>query len=104
VLDTEMERATKQHGCGATADDVNIALRRVVRRLLHLPMVRAREPATAGRQDDYAAALEALFGLSVELPNPRQPGIADQSGENSAPGVTTASHSRCTFSPAARMS
>jgi glutamyl-tRNA reductase len=73
VLDTEMERATKQHGCGATAEDVNIALRRVVRRLLHLPMVRAREPATAGRQDDCAAALEALFGLSVQLPNPGSP-------------------------------
>jgi glutamyl-tRNA reductase len=74
VLDAEMERVTKQHGFGAPADDVNFALRRIVRRLLHIPTVRARELATAGRQDDYAAALEALFGLSVQLTGPRKPG------------------------------
>ncbi|WP_427006834.1 glutamyl-tRNA reductase [Pseudarthrobacter sp. H2] len=74
VLEAEMERVTKQHGCGATAEEVNSALRRIVRRLLHIPTVRARELATAGRQDDYAAALEALFGLNVQLTIPRIPG------------------------------
>lgn len=74
VLDAEMERVTKQHGSGAPAEDVNFALRRIVRRLLHLPTVRARELATAGRQDEYTAALEALFGLNVQLTSPRKPG------------------------------
>ncbi|MGY2745773.1 glutamyl-tRNA reductase [Pseudarthrobacter sp. O4] len=67
VLDAEMERVRRQHGGGAPAEDVNIALRRIVRRLLHTPTVRARELATAGRQADYTAALEALFGLDVQL-------------------------------------
>jgi glutamyl-tRNA reductase len=89
VLDAETERVTKQHGCGATAEDVNFALRRIVRRLLHIPTVRARELATAGRQDDYAAALEALFGLSVQLTIPRKPDIEDLSGQNRPPCTAT---------------
>ncbi|MGO4803671.1 glutamyl-tRNA reductase [Arthrobacter sp. 2MCAF15] len=66
VLEAEMERALRQHGSAAQAEDVNLAMRRMVRRLLHLPTVRARELAADGRQHDYAAALEALFGLSVQ--------------------------------------
>lgn len=66
VLRSEMERVGKQHGRGASADDVNLALRHLIRRLLHTPTVRARELAALGRQDDYTAALEALFGLSVQ--------------------------------------
>ncbi|MDQ0820254.1 glutamyl-tRNA reductase [Arthrobacter sp. V4I6] len=73
VLDLEMERVSKQHGCGASADEVNFALRRLVRRLLYLPAVRARELATEGRQDEYAAALDALFGLTVQLGSPMRP-------------------------------
>ncbi|MHA7220722.1 glutamyl-tRNA reductase [Arthrobacter sp. RHLT1-20] len=80
VLEAEMERVRKHHGCGAPADEVNFALRRIVRRLLHTPTVRARELATAGRQNDYTAALEALFGLSVQLTSPRQPGIGRPPG------------------------
>ena len=37
----------------ASADDVNLALRHLLRRLLHTPTVRARELAALGRQDDY---------------------------------------------------
>lgn len=74
VLDVEMERVTKQHGGGASADEVNVALRRLARRLLHLPAVRARELATEGRQDEYAAALGALFGLTVVPGSPAGPG------------------------------
>ncbi|WCI08632.1 hypothetical protein PJ267_21240 [Arthrobacter sp. OVS8] len=66
VLRSEMDRVGKQHGRGASADDVNLALRHLIRRLLHTPTVRARELAALGRQDDYTAALEALFGLSVQ--------------------------------------
>ncbi|CAH0236834.1 Glutamyl-tRNA reductase [Arthrobacter sp. Bi83] len=66
VLASEMARVKNQHGCTATAEAVEFALRRVVRQLLHVPTARARELAAAGRQDDYTAALEALYGLKVE--------------------------------------
>ena len=66
VLAGEIARVRNQHGCTATAEAVELALRRVVRQLLHVPTARARELAAAGRQDDYAAALEALYGLNVE--------------------------------------
>ena len=65
LLVSEMDRVGKQHGRGASAEDVHLALRHLIRRLLHTPTVRARELAALGRQDDYTAALEALFGLSV---------------------------------------
>lgn len=66
ILNNEMERVRIRHGCKATAEDVEFALRRMLRQLLHVPTIRARELAQAGRQDDYAAALEVLFGLSLQ--------------------------------------
>lgn len=68
VLDREMERVTRQNGNGVPAEETASALRRVVRQLLHGPTIRARELAAAGREDEYTAALEALFGISVEVP------------------------------------
>ncbi|PPB50849.1 glutamyl-tRNA reductase [Arthrobacter pityocampae] len=65
VLDAEMERVRAQHGCTAAAEEVEFALRRMVRQLLHVPTVRARELAAEGRQDEYAAALEALYGIDL---------------------------------------
>jgi glutamyl-tRNA reductase len=65
VLAGEVARVKNQHGCTATAEAVEFALRRVVRQLLHVPTTRARELAAAGRQDEYTAALETLFGLDV---------------------------------------
>lgn len=62
------------HGCTAAAEAVELALRRVVRQLLHVPTARARELAAAGRRDDYTAALEALYGLNVEAEaRPQEP-------------------------------
>ena len=78
VLEAEMERVLQQHGTSARIEDVNLAMRRMVRRLLHLPTVRARELATDGRQHDYAAALETLFGLSVQPA--ANPGIDNVAG------------------------
>jgi glutamyl-tRNA reductase len=63
VLDAEMDRVRNQRERAAAAEEVNIALRRIVRQLLHTPTVRARELAAEGRQDDYLAALDALFGI-----------------------------------------
>ncbi|WP_018760281.1 glutamyl-tRNA reductase [Arthrobacter sp. 135MFCol5.1] len=68
VLDAEMEKVRARHGCTAAAEEVEFALRRMVKQLLHVPTVRARELAANGQQDDYVAALEALYGITVEQP------------------------------------
>jgi glutamyl-tRNA reductase len=60
VLDAEMEKVRARHGCTAAAEEVEFALRRMVKQLLHVPTVRARELAANGQQDEYVAALEAL--------------------------------------------
>ncbi|WP_299166082.1 glutamyl-tRNA reductase [uncultured Arthrobacter sp.] len=66
VLDAEMSRVRAQHGCTAAAEEVEFALRRMVRQLLHVPTVRARQLAAEGRQEDYTAALEALYGIEPD--------------------------------------
>lgn len=65
LLDDEMERIRAQHGCTAAAEEVEFAVRRLVRKLLHTPTVRARELASEGRSQDYIQALEDVFGLEV---------------------------------------
>ncbi|MBG6179884.1 glutamyl-tRNA reductase [Arthrobacter sp. CAN_A1] len=72
VLESEMQKVRAQHGCTAAAEEVEFALRRMVRQLLHVPTVRARELAAEGRQQDYAAALEALYGIDLETPGERR--------------------------------
>jgi glutamyl-tRNA reductase len=69
VLDAEMEKVRARHGCTAAAEEVEFALRRMVKQLLHVPTVRARELAANGQQDAYVAGLEALYGITVE-PSP----------------------------------
>ena len=71
VLDAEMEKVRARHGCTAAAEEVEFALRRMVKQLLHIPTVRARELAANGQQDDYVAALEALYGITVDQPAAR---------------------------------
>jgi glutamyl-tRNA reductase len=68
VLDAEMEKVRARHGCTAAAEEVEFALRRMVKQLLHVPTVRARELAANGQQDDYVTALETLYGITVEQP------------------------------------
>lgn len=68
VLDAEMERVRARHGCTAAAEEVEFALRRMVKQLLHVPTVRARELAANGQQDAYVSALETLYGITVEQP------------------------------------
>jgi glutamyl-tRNA reductase len=48
VLDAEMEKVRARHGCTAAAEEVEFALRRMVKQLLHVPTVRARELAARG--------------------------------------------------------
>lgn len=68
VLEAEVEKVRAQHGCSAAAEEVEFAMRRMMRQLLHVPTVRARELAAEGRAGDYIQALETLYGLEIELP------------------------------------
>lgn len=94
VLAGEMERIRNQHACPATAEAVEFAVRRVVRQLMHVPTARARELAASGRHGDYAAALEALYGLNIEPADSMEPADPDAPGrqmrtdsaQDSAPG------------------
>ncbi|MDR7111465.1 glutamyl-tRNA reductase [Microbacterium trichothecenolyticum] len=64
IVDAEIARA-RSRGAG---DDVEAALRHLAGVLLHQPSVRIRELAVEGRIDEARAALELLYGLSVEAP------------------------------------
>ncbi|MGM0929502.1 MAG: glutamyl-tRNA reductase [Actinomycetota bacterium] len=75
VLESELEKVRSQHGCTGPAQEVEFAMRRMVKQLLHQPTVRARELAANGEQDRYIAALEALYGITVE--EPALPAAAD---------------------------
>jgi glutamyl-tRNA reductase len=66
VLDAEIEKVRAQHGCTAATAEVEFAMRRMVKQLLHIPTVRAKELAAAGDGDSYLAGLQALYGISLE--------------------------------------
>ena len=68
VLEAEVQKVRAQHGCTAAAEEVEFAMRRMMRQLLHVPTVRARELAAEGRAGDYIEALQTLYGLEVEVP------------------------------------
>ncbi|WMY77776.1 glutamyl-tRNA reductase [Citricoccus sp. I39-566] len=70
VLESEMERVRAKHGCTAASEEVEFALRRMVRQMLHGPTVRAKEMAAEGRLEEYENALNILFGLEVSAPGP----------------------------------
>lgn len=74
MLDAEIERARSRGDSAQT----EAALRHLAGVLLHTPMVRARELARAGEQQSYVGALDALFGLQVNLEAPvvSEPGEA----------------------------
>jgi len=64
LLETELARARKN---GATAETES-AMRHLVGVLVHSPSVRARELALEGRADEFAAAVETVFGVTVAEP------------------------------------
>ena len=66
VLDDEIAKVRKQHGCTAASAEVEFAMRRMVKQLLHVPTVRAKELAAAGDSESYLAALDALYGLKID--------------------------------------
>ncbi|RKW71967.1 glutamyl-tRNA reductase [Galactobacter caseinivorans] len=67
VLESEVSKVRAQHGCTAAAEEVEFAMRRMIKQLLHVPTVRAREMAAEGRIEDYTDALESLFGIEVPV-------------------------------------
>ncbi|MCQ1952742.1 glutamyl-tRNA reductase [Arthrobacter sp. zg-Y238] len=73
VLESELEKVRAQHGCTGAAQEVEFAMRRMVKQLLHVPTVRARELAASGQQEDYIRGLEALYGITVERSEPAAP-------------------------------
>ncbi len=77
LLDEEMEKVRKHHGCTGAAEEVEFAVRKIVRKLLHTPTVRARELAAEGRTEDYVKALEDVFGLEVA---PREQALTEGEG------------------------
>lgn len=65
VLESEIGKVRAQHGCTAAAEEVEFAMRRMVKQLLHVPMVRARQAAEDGRLEDFTSGLDALYGIAV---------------------------------------
>ena len=68
VLDSELDKVRAHHGCTGAEEQIEMAMRRMVRSLLHTPTVRARQLAAEGRADEYITGLEALYGLEVTVP------------------------------------
>jgi len=60
LLDSEIERVERRSG---DSTETVAALRHLAGVLLHGPSVRARELAREGRADEFAAALDALYGV-----------------------------------------
>lgn len=83
VLDDELAKVRKQHGCSAATQEVEFAMRRMVKQLLHVPTVRAKELAATGDSESYLAALDALYGLKI---SPEVIGLAvtDRIGDEAA--------------------
>lgn len=89
VLDDEIEKVRAQHGCSAATAEVEFAMRRMVKQLLHTPTVRAKELAAAGDAASYLAALDALFGLKIEpaaMASDFTKALSDATAENAAEG------------------
>ncbi|UYQ76440.1 glutamyl-tRNA reductase [Glutamicibacter sp. JL.03c] len=85
VLDAEIAKVRAQHGCSAAAEEVELAMRRMVRQLLHVPTVRARELAGEGRTDEYVAALGTLYGLEISEPGGKEAEVHRVAGNSSTP-------------------
>lgn len=77
ILESELAKVRTQHGCGAAAEQMEMAMRRMVNALLHTPTVRARSLAQEGREADYLAGLEALYGIEVEQAEAEDSGGAE---------------------------
>lgn len=79
LLEREVARLRPAPGADAEtvarADAAEHALRHFAKTLLHVPTVRAREHAVAGEQERYLAAIRALYGIDVDVPEDACPAI-----------------------------
>ncbi len=66
ALDAELARSRTHGGDERGHERTEQALRHLAGVLVHGPSVRARELAAAGRTADFEAAIEALYGITVE--------------------------------------
>lgn len=85
VLESEVEKVRAQHGCTAAGEEVEFAMRRMVKQMLHIPTVRAREMAEEGRIDEYTDALSALYGIEVPTAATRRGNTAAQARAAASP-------------------
>jgi len=73
LLEREVARLRPPAGADADtvarADAAEHALRHFAKTLLHVPTVRAREHAVAGESERYLAAIRALYGIDVAVPD-----------------------------------
>lgn len=73
LLEREVARVRPPAGAEpqaiARADEIELALRRFAKTLLHTPTVRAREHAQAGESSTYLDAIRALYGIDVAVPD-----------------------------------
>jgi glutamyl-tRNA reductase len=67
LLDAEIERVRARGGDSA---EIESALRHLTGVLLHAPSVRATELALDGRAQEFADALEALYGVKSDIATP----------------------------------
>lgn len=73
LLESEVTRLRPPPGASAEsvarAEQTEAALRHFAKSLLHLPTVRARELAAAGEPERFLAAVRALYGIDVAVPD-----------------------------------
>ncbi|WP_296665103.1 glutamyl-tRNA reductase [Demequina sp.] len=73
LLEREVARSRPAAGAPQEAvdraDEIELALRRFAKTLLHTPTIRAREHAQAGESDHYLEAIRALYGIDVAVPD-----------------------------------
>jgi len=89
LLEREMARLRPAPGADAEAiaraDVAEQALRHFAKTLLHVPTVRAREHAVAGESERYLAAIRALYGIDVAVPDDACPAPEFGADETGAP-------------------
>lgn len=86
LLEREVARLRPAPGASAeaiaSADAAEHALRHFAKTLLHVPTVRAREHAVAGEGERYLAAIQALYGIDVAVPDDACPAVETDNAVN----------------------
>ena len=73
LVDAEIDRSPPPRRVPEAAAETEAALRHLAGVLLHGPSTRARDLAAEGRAEEFAAALEALYGIHADRRPSRTP-------------------------------